>query len=174
MSTPPKPQRELTSMFPTPEQRAAEEEWEREYGALAAEEPGSVPLDNPKFEMIAFMRSEGRSYVAIAAETGWNEKTCRNHGSRTDLKRRIDYLQRERLADARARVNAELMPSIDRIVAVRDSDNAPAQTQLEAATRLAAMAGMTTQARRQEITGAEGGPVQIDELALIRAARGKA
>ena len=80
------------------------------------------------------------------------------------------------MADAKAFVNAELMPSLERIVAVRDAESTPAQTALEAATRMAAYAGMTTQAKRVEVTGADGAPLitPTDELALIRAMKGKA
>lgn len=139
--------------------------------------PGSQPLSRPKEEQAAILRAAGKTWPKIAVAIGLGEKTCRDFPSRQDFKDRLAWLQAELVADAKAFVNAELMPSLEKIVAVRDAESTPAQTALEAATRMAAYAGMTTQAtKRVELTGADGAPLisPSDELALIRASKGKA
>ena len=137
---------------------------------------GSHPLSRPKEEQAALLRAAGKSWPKIGDEIGLSEKTCRAFPSRQDFRDRLAWLQAELVADAKAFVSAELMPSLERIVAVRDAESTPAQTALEAATRMAAYAGMTTQAKRVEVTGADGAPLitPTDELALIRAMKGKA
>ena len=137
---------------------------------------GSHPLPRPKEEQAALLRAAGKSWPKIGDEIGLSEKTCRAFPSRQDFRDRLAWLQAELVADAKAFVSAELMPSLERIVAVRDAESTPAQTKLEAATRMAAYAGMTTQAKRVEVTGADGAPLitPTDELALIRAMKGKA
>ena len=137
---------------------------------------GSHPLARVKEERAVILRAAGQTWPTIADINGLDVKTCRAFPSHQDFSDRLAWLQAEMVADAKAFVNAQLMPSLEKIVHVRDAEATPAQTALEAATRMAAYAGMTTQAKRVEVTGADGAPLitPTDELALIRAMKGKA
>jgi len=140
------------------------------------DEPGSRPLSSSWETVARYHGLLGWDYREIADEVGKAYGTVRNIACQSLVKARVEYFRRERMAAAMALISAELLPSIQAIVNVRDDKATPAQTRLQAATTLAAMAGVTTSSKRTEVTGANGGPVQISEagrLAILQMARAR-
>jgi hypothetical protein len=132
------------------------------------DEPGSRPLSS-SWEYVAWYHGLfGWSYREIADETGRAYGTIKNIASQPLVKQRIEHFRRVRMTEAMAKINAELLPSIEAIVDVRDDRDTPAQTRLQAATTLAAMAGVTTSNKRTEVTGANGGPVELSQAGRLK------